>query len=69
MREWISVKDRLPSKGGKYRIKGFNGSLNRKPFDEIVIFKTNKTGGRFLYGFDWCEITHWKQTSLAPESL
>lgn len=58
---WISVDTSLPTQAGKYRIKGFNGSVNPKPFEVTAMFKMYPYGGKFLYGFDWCRITHWRE--------
>ena len=63
MNEWINVKERLPDKSGKYSIKGIKGSIDPRKFEDNALFKINRTGGLFLYGFDWCTITHWKEIS------
>jgi len=59
--EWVSVKDRLPTKDGFYRIKGIVGSATVGPFErEKAMFKSIN-GGRFCVG-DWHTVTHWMET-------
>ena len=58
--EWIALEDRLPEENGKYMIRAYWGAINPRKVEEPALFKIRPTGGRFMYGFDWCRITHWK---------
>jgi hypothetical protein len=62
MSEWISVKDRLPTKSGLYKIKGDSGSINSEPFEEVspFILRPNNIG-YFGSCFDWKKATHWME--------
>jgi hypothetical protein len=68
MAEWISVSDSLPIKQGRYKIKGWNGSINAKPFEEESVWFMRSNGtGYFGSCFDWKRATHWQTLPDPPE--
>lgn len=57
---WISVKDRLPEKSGKYRVRTIEGSIAPRVGECWVFGKITHDGFRFLEG-DWQRVTHWAE--------
>lgn len=58
---WISVEERLPEEGGKYKTKGFSDAFQNHPFEETgLYFKRSNGTGRFGNDCDWKKVTHWK---------
>jgi hypothetical protein len=55
---WISVKDRLPVKSGKYTVKTVEGSISPHEHERVILGRLYPTGFRFLVG-DWQRVTHW----------
>jgi hypothetical protein len=57
---WISVKDRLPEKSGKYRVRTIEGSIAPRVGECWMFGKITHDGFRFLEG-DWQRVTHWAE--------
>jgi hypothetical protein len=52
---WIDINEKLPPRKGFYYVRAIWGSLTK----EVRVDKARFNGKFFLYGFDWCTITHW----------
>ena len=83
MGEWISVKDKLPNKNGKY-LCCWSGCINDKPCISIYSFATNLSRinkydfqgknrkGWYDYDSEWgygemCGVTHWMPLPKLPK--
>jgi len=55
-KEWIKMNDREPTVKGWYMVRAIWGSIDQTTKEEKALFNN----GHFMYGFDWCTITHWK---------
>ena len=55
---WISVKDRLPQKSGKYTVKTVEGSISPHEHERVMFGRLYPDGFMFHEG-DWQYVTHW----------
>jgi len=67
MGEWISVKDKLPDKAGRYLIHVENTvNYHRLPDDIVIAVWVIKKWG--FDGMEYNRVTHWKPLPQKPES-
>jgi hypothetical protein len=60
--KWVAVKDRLPVKSGKYKVKTVEGSISPYELERVLFGKLYPDGFMFHEG-DWQHVTHWLEVT------